>query len=879
MQSEVPDPADPTQEQQHPSQSTLHQGPSSRPSRSPGAESSNAPGSSTGQRALKQPSRLRGSSRDTNEMQRSTTPPEASSADAIKYTRTGRVSKATKGHRVHHCEECGKTYTRAEHLRRHQQNHKPGAFPCDYPGCGRSFYREDLLVRHKARHNDPLNPPSRRHSVGSQSSAPDPRSIAAGSAQAPGVAIPPTSTTDPSLIAPELQPTTSDSDAQQSNVASRYPFSEVFPESTPFIQVFDDLSLTPKRVPIPPNELPASVPVTVDGSGFGPFTNPWDLSSPVSPPAYHTEYDYESADETAGLPYYQPHFSRIRHSSDTSFLGYGQPHSTSRSPVSAGSSTIYVSQWPYQSGCNASVGSISYLNGVGYMNHQSISAYPYNDTRALTAETQDFMELHDLALPGPGQQGASFDEVTSLPDEPRYINAYWESVHELYPLLHKPTFEDDSASPLLRAAMIALGGQVSGDRTDLSNARSLHEKCVKVLKKRTTQQTHTYRVCDMQAIVLIEVYSIFKSRRPPLQLSKNFENVYRLLANDISAMMPTPVDTPIEGGSFGDDLGADAASKQRLLLTCFTLEQQHSMLFGRLPTDCFAGTSQDLPFPSSQLQWDAVPGHEAGAPIEDTAYERISDALKAASYMTEPAIAPHDAFQSTLLMACMCQSLNGILEWTDGMTDPPMLLAAEQSPRCRLIFHTLMLCKNAQIRDLLAVAGESWVMAEKLSTQAEHTAAQIEIRDWASKSFAEDIPAFGFEVPVQRALSHAFSILAIHQQHPRTGVLFQEWAVYLAAVVIWARVYVSRVDGRHPRLSIPNATEPRPSPSELNQSAAALIQRAATPLMGWNESRTILLWAKMKIEKYDVPHTCGLTSGALDVLGKLVTRGNEDGWF
>lgn len=113
MQSQVPDPADPTpstREQENPSQSTIHQYPSSssRPSRSPGAESSNAPGSSTGRRALRQPPRLRGSSRDTNEMQRSTTPPDASSSDAIKYTRTGRVSKATKGHRVHHCEECGK---------------------------------------------------------------------------------------------------------------------------------------------------------------------------------------------------------------------------------------------------------------------------------------------------------------------------------------------------------------------------------------------------------------------------------------------------------------------------------------------------------------------------------------------------------------------------------------------------------------------------------------------------------------------------------------------------------------------------------------------------------------------------------------------------
>ena len=41
---------------------------------------------------------------DTNEMHRSS--PEASGS--IKYTRTGRVSKATKGQRVHHCEECGK---------------------------------------------------------------------------------------------------------------------------------------------------------------------------------------------------------------------------------------------------------------------------------------------------------------------------------------------------------------------------------------------------------------------------------------------------------------------------------------------------------------------------------------------------------------------------------------------------------------------------------------------------------------------------------------------------------------------------------------------------------------------------------------------------
>ena len=55
-----------------------------------------------------------GSSRQNDTTMRSSTPPEGGS---IRYTRTGRVSKATKGQRVHQCEECGKLYTRAEHLR------------------------------------------------------------------------------------------------------------------------------------------------------------------------------------------------------------------------------------------------------------------------------------------------------------------------------------------------------------------------------------------------------------------------------------------------------------------------------------------------------------------------------------------------------------------------------------------------------------------------------------------------------------------------------------------------------------------------------------------------------------------------------------------
>jgi hypothetical protein len=44
--------------------------------------------------------------------------------------------------------------------------------------------------------------------------------------------------------------------------------------------------------------------------------------------------------------------------------------------------------------------------------------------------------------------------------------------------------------------------------------------------KRTLQGTHSYRVDDMQAIVLIELYATFKSRCLPLRLSDCFEDVY-----------------------------------------------------------------------------------------------------------------------------------------------------------------------------------------------------------------------------------------------------------------------------------------------------------------------------------------------------------------
>ncbi|PBP28813.1 c2h2 finger domain containing protein [Diplocarpon rosae] len=48
---------------------------------------------------------------------------------------------------------CGKTYSRAEHLYRHQLNHTPKQiYNCDFPDCSRTFVRQDLCNRHRDRH-------------------------------------------------------------------------------------------------------------------------------------------------------------------------------------------------------------------------------------------------------------------------------------------------------------------------------------------------------------------------------------------------------------------------------------------------------------------------------------------------------------------------------------------------------------------------------------------------------------------------------------------------------------------------------------------------------------------------------------------------------
>ncbi|KAF2774580.1 hypothetical protein EJ03DRAFT_8967 [Teratosphaeria nubilosa] len=75
-------------------------------------------------------------------------------------------------------EECGKAYSRAEHLYRHQLNHTPKQiYRCDFPGCDRHFVRADLCARHRERHTAKGSHLQRKDAfLNSQRTAPNPSS-------------------------------------------------------------------------------------------------------------------------------------------------------------------------------------------------------------------------------------------------------------------------------------------------------------------------------------------------------------------------------------------------------------------------------------------------------------------------------------------------------------------------------------------------------------------------------------------------------------------------------------------------------------------------------------------------------------------------------
>lgn len=228
--------------------------------------------------------------------------------------------------------------------------------------------------------------------------------------------------------------------------------------------------------------------------GTGGF---WDPSPPYSP-RYDSPTNNDPQYSHPGLPYYnQPHASGARQASHASLLGYHSFPQASDTPESAGSSTVCLPHWAhnaqdyYGNLNNSSDSEASYTAGMsGFYNpamtDQVLLPGAFGSCRMLTAADRDMMERDALIVPSASRHDSLVEVNVSEPvytNEDRYLGAYWLWVHPLYPVVHRPSFSLGDASPLLKAAMLALGAHALGDAVDKTNGRIVHERCMKVLKK------------------------------------------------------------------------------------------------------------------------------------------------------------------------------------------------------------------------------------------------------------------------------------------------------------------------------------------------------------------------------------------------------------
>ncbi|KAF2683033.1 hypothetical protein K458DRAFT_390311 [Lentithecium fluviatile CBS 122367] len=751
-----------------------------------------------------------GSSRgDSSTMQRSTSPTHMSPDAAVHYTRTGRISKAKKGLKVHNC-ECGRSYTRAEHLRRHQKNHAQDALRCDFPGCGRPFFRLDLLQRHQERHNEG-GPDSPQQSVYSPASTAEPetRVTAAVALPAPiATAHPPPSPYYQPAASPMLESAT---DARYTSNPFRTPRkpSSMFPilRSSPTSKSPANLNHLKQRADFSARQNSVAIPVPTEGLQ----TNiAWNDPFNHSPSNYHSSSSgYASPIPGTGdyanvfaNPPYGAYSNRTRTSSNASFI---EPWTyPSRSPTSATSTLAYT--WTSHDKSPAQA-SLAYMTTSYPMTSMPMAAGvdPMTGFGHFGPKTmaQRDEEEQQILFPFSEQSYGMGQNAHTYPFE-QYLDNYWRHFHPAFPVVHRTTFESMSQSPMLHAAMVAIGGQYSNDAAVKRKSRILHDRCIKLLEKRDLDvMTESDRLCDSQAIFLIEVLSQYRARRASKSLSTRFETMYhrfcekfRIITSNIVdhiAALAQPENATYERWAQWVEL----CTRQRLLLCCYILEHQQATLLARQPQQSLIQFSGfDLPFPAHSSLWDAASPTDWALAAQQTAH------LPEYVYQITTDMAPFvvDSFQSSLLIATHYNHFNNPAPYLSPPSFVPIDHLLDSSPITKHQLLSAKLLQVTPIRALLAVSGESWILSEKVPSPQAFTGYKTTLRSWISGLWSGNTDSHN--QPVRDALKLAIEIL----QHAMTAPphtlrleLGADMGLYFAALVIWSATVAANT-----RINIPH---------------------------------------------------------------------------
>ncbi|KAI0974185.1 hypothetical protein F4678DRAFT_424932 [Xylaria arbuscula] len=723
---------------------------------------------------------------------------------------TGRVSRAKKGVPVHTCDICKppKTFTRAEHLRRHQLSHKPATFQCLYPGCDKTFHRQDLLSRHTQRHEqedrsgtDMTGGPSRQMSgtpVDNPSMSSFPQTP-----MLPGTGLPMTDdiSTNPSYPGSTSPYPTS----HRGSISGQGPMS---PSSRSHSASFSqgDYILSSAAHHVPPYGIH---PASMDGPsfdnnsyglGFEPRRSPSytylgfeglpSLTIPDSsfPGHLSQESNWSSASDS---PYSTPDRAMIR--------GYDSPDAD----VSNADILYVPHQYPSpHQPVYHQVSDYTTYDDTGYFDFQS-QPYPVRSPTppTVTLSAQPVENLVTLGHPVPDapallrrQKGAAallspysdaafltalVPSTAALNAIPHYLDVYWKRFDTLFPIIHRRSLET-SDDPVLRCAMAALGSQFLQGREDRNNSHILHGFASQEARRRPQ-----WGVNVMQAILLCEFYGRFRGMRAVARPSEPFQSLYSRVATPRSSVNH---DNSSDTSHRLWDEWIISESRRRLLAACFVLDIHTSMYHEHSTSHHFLTPTPPIPLTKpTQRLW--------AAQDSKTWEELVSSEpaqLDSVSLADEEITADHVATALPLDLAVYLASETLRLPRRSSASTIDISVDLDLDPTMRIcnlfsgsaVANTYLALHYTPLRDLLAVTGDSWLFSRKLLDPEDFQRRKFIVRLWSSSVHAGAASTFA-----------AKALLAFFETNDNTGnredsadmsEISDYWSLYVCTLICWS---------------------------------------------------------------------------------------------
>ncbi|PHH72831.1 hypothetical protein CDD83_4862 [Cordyceps sp. RAO-2017] len=462
---------------------------------------------------------------------------------------TKRVSRAKKGLAVHTCDLCRppKTFTRAEHLRRHQLSHQPPALECQVPGCDKVFHRKDLLERHQQRHDhderlsasprrrstshpNSHGSPGGRSSYGERPLGPSPTHAASPFRSSPPGTSPPSSTRGREMpLGPQGWPAAGGSTPQ---MLSHEDFS--MPESTG-VDILYGVTSTPSpgswHDPSSSDSNYSTPPPTSDGNPAAAIRASVEWNGPMAPvaavsrsvpgsldaggPYSSHPFGYPSSSPPPAAPHgYPPAFG------EPAGLSYPRYEELYGSPVPSAAAARSLSPQMGVGPCSETLMTAPAAVPADRMMGSSVAAYDLPPETALgLLAAQDALQL-----------GPDLAENMAT-----YLNFYWEKVHPTYPIIHRATFEDAAGLDadhleILRCAMAAVATQFLPQRDHRIRGSQLHA-CAWQMCEAVLAQSASWTLPIMQAVLLCEYYARFRGRsKGAYRPSPRFNELYRMVS-------------------------------------------------------------------------------------------------------------------------------------------------------------------------------------------------------------------------------------------------------------------------------------------------------------------------------------------------------------